>query len=100
MDNPLAEQAEQAELVRHLIQLADARTLQKELDRIDLKHHIMTLLCHGHLHLAPLVSPGKILDIGTGTGIWAIEMGEEYPKSEITGIDLSPVQPSWYYFPS
>ena len=70
--------------------------IQRELDRIDLKHHIITLLCNGHLHLAPLHGPQKILDIGTGTGIWAIEMGEQYPESEIVGIDLSPVQPALY----
>ena len=70
--------------------------MQKELDRIDLKHHVMMLLCNGYLHLAPLVNPKRILDIGTGTGIWAIEMGEQYPEAEVKGIDLSPVQPAWY----
>ncbi|KAL9124276.1 MAG: hypothetical protein Q9217_006376 [Psora testacea] len=68
---------------------------RKELDRIDLKHHVMMLLCNGYLHLAPLADPRRVLDIGTGTGIWAIEMGEQYPKAKVTGIDLSPVQPSW-----
>lgn len=92
--------SKKAELVKHLLQQAYVRSSQKEMDRIDLKHHIMTLLCHGHLHLAPLESPGKILDIGTGTGIWAIEMGEQYPESDIIGIDLSPVQPNWYGRPS
>ncbi|KAL9640216.1 MAG: hypothetical protein Q9164_000403 [Protoblastenia rupestris] len=69
--------------------------MQKELDRIDLKHHVMMLLCNGYLHLAPLSNPRRVLDIGTGTGIWAIEMAEQYPDAEVTGIDLSPVQPSW-----
>lgn len=54
------------------------------------------LLAGGHLHLAPLVSPMKILDIGTGTGIWAIEMADHYPDSLVIGTDLSPVQPKWY----
>ena len=74
----------------------------QELDRIDLKHHIMRLLCGGHLHLAPLPAPSSnsssnytILDIGTGTGIWALEMAEEYPNATIIGTDLSPVQPVW-----
>lgn len=35
-----------------------------------------------------------ILDIGTGTGIWAIEMAEMFPKALVIGTDLSPVQPS------
>lgn len=32
--------------------------------------YLMTL--EGKLHLAPLVNPHKILDVGTGTGIWAM----------------------------
>ena len=68
---------------------------EKELDRIDLKHHIMRLLCDGHLHIAPLRNPSRILDLGTGTGIWAIEIGEQYPDAEVRGIDISHVQPKW-----
>lgn len=56
------------------------------------------LLCSGHLHLAPLTNPGKILDLGTGTGIWALEMADQYPNAKIIGTDLSPVQPQWYEF--
>ncbi|KAI4196321.1 MAG: hypothetical protein LQ350_006638 [Teloschistes chrysophthalmus] len=41
---------------------------EQELDRIDLKHHVALLLSGGHLHLAPLVNPKRILDIGTGSG--------------------------------
>lgn len=68
---------------------------EKERDRLDLKHHIMMLLCDNHLHLAPLVKPERVLDIGTGTGIWAIQMGDQYPESTVIGTDLSPIQPSW-----
>jgi hypothetical protein len=28
------------------------------------------------LHLAPIRNPHRILDVGTGTGIWALEMGK------------------------
>lgn len=51
----------------------------------------------GQLHLAPFTPenpPTKILDIGTGTGLWAVEMGDEYPSAHIIGTDLSPVQPA------
>ncbi|CAP66518.1 uncharacterized protein PODANS_4_3180 [Podospora anserina S mat+] len=32
---------------------------------------------------------------GTGTGIWAIEVGDKYPNTTVTGIDLSPIQPNY-----
>ena len=54
---------------------------QKELDRLDLIHQMMKIAIRDKLHLAPLEQdkPMKILDIGTGTGIWAIEMGRFFP---------------------
>lgn len=57
---------------------------------------MLRLTMDGKLFLAPLgPKPGRILDIGTGTGIWAIDVGDEYPSAEIIGTDLSPTQPSW-----
>lgn len=39
-------------------------------------HHIILLGCEQKLVLAPIEPGGKrILDIGCGTGIWAIQMG-------------------------
>lgn len=35
----------------------------------------------------------NILDIATGTGDWAIKMGDLFPRSEIIATDLSPIQP-------
>ncbi|OTA95201.1 hypothetical protein M434DRAFT_394094 [Hypoxylon sp. CO27-5] len=66
-----------------------------EQEREDMQHAMVVLLCNGKLHFAPLENPQSVLDIGTGTGIWAIDMGDEYPAAEILGIDLSPIQPLW-----
>ncbi|KAF4966627.1 hypothetical protein FSARC_5712 [Fusarium sarcochroum] len=67
-----------------------------EQEREDMKHAMVKLLSGQKLHFAPLGdNPQNVLDIGTGTGIWAIEMGEEYPSANVLGIDLSPIQPTW-----
>ncbi len=68
---------------------------QNEMERLDLQHHVLVLLMSGELHLAPLRQPQRIVDLGTGTGIWAIEMADRYPEAQIIGTDLSPVQPLW-----
>ncbi|KAL4798393.1 S-adenosyl-L-methionine-dependent methyltransferase [Aspergillus venezuelensis] len=70
---------------------------EPEQDRLDMVHHVYCRALHDKLFLAPLDPSGKrILDIGTGTGIWAIQMGDQFPRTrEILGIDLSPIQPSW-----
>lgn len=36
-----------------------------------------------------------ILDVGTGTGIWAIDVADQYPSATVVGTDLSPIQPEW-----
>ncbi|KAF6827643.1 TAM domain methyltransferase [Colletotrichum musicola] len=66
-----------------------------EQEREDMKHAMVIQLCDGSLHNAPLDNPQKILDIGTGTGIWAMDVGDEYPEAEVIGLDLSPIQPSF-----
>ncbi|KAI9740853.1 MAG: hypothetical protein M1818_004458 [Claussenomyces sp. TS43310] len=68
---------------------------EAEQDREDMKHAMSVNLCGGRLHLAPLDNPQNIIDLGTGTGIWAIDMGDDYPSASILGIDLSPIQPAW-----
>ncbi|QLI69497.1 Secondary metabolism regulator LAE1 [Metarhizium brunneum] len=39
--------------------------------------------------------PHKIIDIGTGTGTWAIDVADQYPSASVVGTDLSPIQPKW-----
>ena len=51
-----------------------------EQSREDMKHYMIMLLCDDNLHFAPLNHPQKVVDIGTGTGIWAIESGFPFPR--------------------
>jgi ubiquinone/menaquinone biosynthesis C-methylase UbiE len=49
-------------------------------------HHLWAL----DKALADLPSPRHVLDLGTGTGVVAIALGERYPEAEIVGLDLAP----------
>ncbi|RDW81933.1 hypothetical protein BP6252_03045 [Coleophoma cylindrospora] len=67
-----------------------------EQDRLDMFHHMLLLVTRDQLHLAPIKGDDlRILDVGTGTGIWAIQMGDAFPSAQIFGNDLSPIQPTW-----
>ncbi|KAL9582945.1 MAG: hypothetical protein Q9203_005279 [Teloschistes exilis] len=68
---------------------------EAELDRLDLTHQKLRILLDQKLLLCPVKNPGTVLDVGTGTGIWAIEYGDDHPDTTIIGTDLSPTQPSW-----
>jgi methylase of polypeptide subunit release factors len=51
-------------------------------------HEVMLVLLDGQLHKAPLNDPQRILDVGCGTGIWAIDTADAYPGAEVIGTDL------------
>ncbi|KAK2751253.1 umta methyltransferase family protein [Colletotrichum kahawae] len=68
-----------------------------EMDRMDFTHAMLVRAVGNKLYTAPLEKSKvhRILDIGTGTGIWAMEMGDVFENAEVTGIDLSAIQPEW-----
>lgn len=46
--------------------------------QLDLQHNLWLLTLRGELGLCPKITNGpakRVLDAGTGTGIWAIEYG-------------------------
>ncbi|PVI04418.1 S-adenosyl-L-methionine-dependent methyltransferase [Periconia macrospinosa] len=74
---------------------------EKELDRNDLQHRKYTLLLGDRLYITPIPderlsnSNARILDLGTGTGIWAIDMADKFAAAEVLGVDIAPTQPTF-----
>ena len=57
------------------------------------RYHSLRLTLDNKLWLAPIENPSAVLDVGTGTGVWAMDCADEYPGAEVIGVDLSPIQP-------
>lgn len=70
---------------------------EKQNEAMNINHHILTLVTDGKHFLAPLNEKKirTVLDVGTGTGIWAIDFADAFPHARVIGIDISPIQPSW-----
>ncbi|KAK8843510.1 hypothetical protein IAR55_007170 [Kwoniella newhampshirensis] len=72
-----------------------------EVDRLHAQHRAVTML-FGSLLPSQILTPLKakqhvrILDVGCGTGHWAIELASVLPLAKITGIDLVSIHASTY----
>ncbi|RSL49182.1 hypothetical protein CEP54_012556 [Fusarium duplospermum] len=69
---------------------------EQQNESMDINHHLLTLAIGEKLYLAPLKKDiERAVDIGTGTGIWAIDFADEHPGCKVIGTDISPIQPGW-----
>ncbi|KAH8691924.1 S-adenosyl-L-methionine-dependent methyltransferase [Talaromyces proteolyticus] len=57
--------------------------------------HALLYYALGDLHNCPLTNPQKVLDIGTGVGIWSTKFADKYKSAVVLGIDISYMQPQY-----
>ncbi|KAI9729373.1 MAG: hypothetical protein M1834_006897 [Cirrosporium novae-zelandiae] len=68
---------------------------EREKHRLNFQHGIWLTTLDGRLYLAPLKQDiQNVLDVATGTGIWAMEFADKFPSAQVIGTDLSPMQPN------
>ncbi|CCO27983.1 Transcription factor SPT8 [Rhizoctonia solani AG-1 IB] len=74
---------------------------EQEMKRMDIEHRMMKFIMGGKNYVGPVADAltkvpdvqRRVLDCGTGNGLWAIEMADEFDWVEVTGVDLAPIQP-------
>ena len=65
-----------------------------EVIRLENQHRLCYTILGDHLYLpnVEIKEDAKILDLGTSSGIWAIEMATKFPHATVIGVDISPQQ--------
>lgn len=61
----------------------------QEINRLDFQHYMLRFALRGN-YAAPLANPREILDVGSGTGRWSLEMAQQFPQANVVGLDLVP----------
>jgi ubiquinone/menaquinone biosynthesis C-methylase UbiE len=59
-----------------------------EFTRLDFEHYLVRQTFKTNV-LAPIGQPHRILDVGIGTGRWALETAAQFPSAAIVGMDLT-----------
>ncbi|HEX9038692.1 MAG TPA: class I SAM-dependent methyltransferase [Ktedonobacterales bacterium] len=60
-----------------------------ETNRLDFQHYMLRHALRGN-YGAPLEDPRDILDVGSGTGRWAMDLAQQFPQASVVGMDLAP----------
>lgn len=60
-----------------------------EAQRLDFQHYLLRYALKGN-YAAPIRQAGDILDVGCGTGRWAMEIANEFPGANVIGVDVAP----------
>ena len=59
----------------------------QEINRLDFQHYMLRYALRGN-YAAPVGQPRAILDVGAGTGRWALEMAQRFPQAKVIGLDI------------
>lgn len=60
----------------------------EEMNRLDFQHYLLRQTFRGN-YATPIEQPRDILDVGTGTGLWAREMATLFPSARVVGLDVT-----------
>ncbi|KAK0671058.1 S-adenosyl-L-methionine-dependent methyltransferase [Cercophora samala] len=63
---------------------------EDEIDRLHYQHQLFNMVFENRLIFPPVPRPRRILECGSGSGAWAIEVAEQYPECEVIGLDIYP----------
>ncbi|KAK4644405.1 hypothetical protein QC761_304520 [Podospora bellae-mahoneyi] len=61
-----------------------------EIERLHYQHELFNMVFENRLIFPPVPRPRRILECGSGSGAWAIEVAEQYPECEVIGLDIYP----------
>ncbi|KAJ7026663.1 S-adenosyl-L-methionine-dependent methyltransferase [Mycena alexandri] len=65
----------------------------EEVSRLDNQHLAFAEYIGNRLSFAPLNTPRRILELGAGTGAWAVQAALMYPDAEVTAVDRISLPP-------
>ncbi|KAA1469210.1 S-adenosyl-L-methionine-dependent methyltransferase [Dentipellis sp. KUC8613] len=68
-----------------------AANVEVDCSRLDVMHNQLTEFLDGKLTPAPLDNPRRILELGAGSGAWAIQAAKQFPSAEVVASDFNPL---------
>jgi len=64
---------------------------EEEHKRLDNLQLACRELLGGNIFAPISPTPANVLDVGTGSGAWCVEVAKQFPTANVSGLDLSPI---------